>query len=337
MDNISPSDISDTDNDNDNLNFNYVIFHKNCLDGYGGYVVLMRSNRVDPDAMVYPDVPSAKEIPPNIENKRVIVIDVAYKNSVLSEIFRLAKRVVFIDHHVSIKGDVLQLITLYSQRHTVVYDDSKSGASLTWDYFNPGKKMPKFISYIEDNDIGAWKLKYTHQFILGLNVNYRLDVNEQTLREWDRLFDIGEVKRLVRLGVKYGEYEKYLLEQNVKRYTVEAFPSEIVFRESLVENGGLFKKAGEYRVAVMNGSGCPSGSLLGKKVVTEINCDFCIMWTLHMDKKEIILSFRSNKVDVGQIAKFFGGGGHKFASACSVPLAKYNITDLFFPQSLPRY
>ncbi|AYV81674.1 MAG: putative pAp phosphatase [Harvfovirus sp.] len=331
---LSPSDVSEFSKDE---NFNYVIFHKNCFDGFSGFVILMRTKHVDPNAIIFPDVPSAKDVPPDIENKHVIIIDVAYKNSVLSEIFRLAKRVVFIDHHISIKNDVIQLITMYNDRHTVVYDDTKSGASLTWDYFYPNKPRPKFISYIEDNDIGAWKLKYTHQFILGLSVNYNLDITDSTLKQWNKLFNIKEVKQLIKLGIKYTEYEKYLLNQNAKRYTIEAFPSELVFSESLMTQESVFIKPGEYRVAVINGSGCPTGSLLGKKIVTEVNCDFCIMWTLHLDKKEIILSFRSNKVDVGQIAKFFGGGGHKFASACSIPLAKYNITDLFFSQSLPRY
>ena len=57
----------------------------------------------------------------------------------------------------------------------------------------------------------------------------------------------------------------------------------------------------------------------------------------NLDKKEYIISFRSKFADVGNIAKIFGGGGHKLASACSIPIKILNIQDLFFSQSLPRY
>jgi nanoRNase/pAp phosphatase (c-di-AMP/oligoRNAs hydrolase) len=67
-----------------------------------------------------------------------------------------------------------------------------------------------------------------------------------------------------------------------------------------------------------------------------IDCNFAIIWTYHMDRKEYVLSFRSKEVDVGSIAAIFGGGGHKLASACSFSANKYNIQDLFFPNSLPR-
>jgi nanoRNase/pAp phosphatase (c-di-AMP/oligoRNAs hydrolase) len=60
------------------------------------------------------------------------------------------------------------------------------------------------------------------------------------------------------------------------------------------------------------------------------------MWVLSLDSKKYILSFRSKKADVGKIAKLFGGGGHKFASACSFSSYTFSITDLFYPESLPR-
>ncbi len=95
-------------------------------------------------------------------------------------------------------------------------------------------------------------------------------------------------------------------------------------------------KPGQYRVAVICGSGCPSSSRLGNKKRETIDCDFAIIWSYHMDRKEYVLSFRSKEVDVGKIAAIFGGGGHKLASACSFPANKYHIQDLFFPNSLPR-
>jgi len=313
--------------------FDYVIYHKNCYDGFCGFFIFSGTNKISDDAIIYPDVPSAKFPPPNLHGKTVIIIDVAYKKQVLEKIFNQAKYVLFIDHHITIKNDVVQLITLYNDRHQVVYNDDKSGASLVWDYFYPDKPMPWFVKYIEDNDIGRWKYKHTIPFLLSLHVNYPTDLSKDTLTKWNKLYDIKIVKQLIKLGRIYSDYEEHLLESNAKRYSLESFPSHKLYNDYK----HFFNKPGQYKVAVVNGNGCPSASLLGKKIMNDVECDFCMLWTLHMDRKEYVISFRSKHTDVGEIAKLFDGGGHTLASACSIPITKYNIADLFFPNSLPRY
>lgn len=311
--------------------FNYVIYHKNCIDGFTGFFLLTKTNLLTDNCFIYPDIPAAKETPYNIKDKDVVIVDVAYKKEVLESIFKLAKTVLFMDHHITIKDDVQALIKKYKS-HKVVYDDTKSGASLVWDYFFVGP-APAFVRYVEDNDIGAWKLKYTIPFITALHIKYKLEPTQENLLKWNQLFNGLTVKELIKKGIIYQEYEQWLLDVNSKRYTLELFPSNKIYSDF----GDFFEKPGQYRVAVVCGNGCPNGSLLGKKLVDSTGCDFSILWTLHLDKKEYILSFRSNKVNVGEIAKKFGGGGHIYAAACSFGLDRYNITDLFFPQSLPRY
>lgn len=321
-------------------NYNYVIYHKNCPDGFGGYFLLTKTGLVAQSAIIYPDQPSASEVPPNVTDKNVIIIDVAYKMHILEEIIKEAKHVVHIDHHDSIRNNVITLASKYKNKFVSVYDAKESGISLVWKYFidylegysDRSGKMPKFIKYIKDNDIGAWKLSNTHAFMVSLDVHYKLDPGEDNLYKWDKLFDKREIKKIIHIGNIYLRYQRSLVEDNARRYTLEKFPSEQIYDE----HKDIFKKAGQYTVAVYNGSGCPSGTLIGKKILADVNCDFVIMWTLHMDKKEYILSFRSEKVNVGEIAKLFGGGGHILAAACSVAVSKYNITDLFFPVSLGR-
>ena len=48
------------------------------------------------------------------------------------------------------------------------------------------------------------------------------------------------------------------------------------------------------------------------------------------------MSMRSNTVNVSEIAKLFGGGGHELAAACSFSASKYRIEDLFQNESLNR-
>jgi len=312
--------------------YNYVIFHKGCLDGFTSFIVLHKSGKISDSAIIYPDVPSAKVPPPNLENKDVIILDVAYKYDVLMSVSEKAKSVTFIDHHVTIHGDVEKIKKLNSNIK-IIYDEKECGASLAWQTFNKNKKLPLFIRYIKDNDIGTWKLKYTHHFIAALDANYNFSLNYENIRKWNALFNKIIVQKLISRGKIYKEYMDYLLDINSRRYSMELFPSEVIYEQY----SEYFKKPAEYKVAVVCGSGCPSTSLLGAKMMNTLDCDFVIVWNLHLDKKEYVLSFRSKEIDVGNIAKMFGGGGHKLASACSFPITKHAIQDLFFPNSLPRH
>src|SRR5258708_6486013 len=94
--------------------FNYIIYHKGCLDGFSGFFVAYTSGRLTKDVIIHEDMPSATMIPPDIDGKDMLIIDVAYKKEVLEEIFKYAKTVVFIDHHDSIKDDVQVLASKYN-------------------------------------------------------------------------------------------------------------------------------------------------------------------------------------------------------------------------------
>ena len=316
--------------------YDYVIYHKNCIDGFSSYFILTHTGLIDEHAKIYPDQPSAKDIPRGIENKNVIIMDVAYKKDILEQIIKKAKYVTHIDHHVTTKNSIENLLVKYKEKLNFIYNKDECGATLTWlffrKYLTDMQTMPLFLKYIKDNDIGAWKHANTRPFITALSVYYDINNDPHTLGRWDNLLDESEIKRLINMGNIFGEYEEYLLEINSKRYSIEAFPSKLVYEN----NKQHFTKAGQYKVAVINGSGCPSGSMLGKKIVESINCDFCILWTLNMYTKEYVLSFRSKSVDVEKIASAFGGGGHIYAAACSIPESTYNILDLFFNVSLPR-
>lgn len=321
--------------------YDYVIFHKGCFDGFTSFIILNNTNTINKNAIIFPDVPSAKHPPSQIDNKNIIIMDVAYKYEVLKAICERAKSVTFIDHHVTIHDDVIKLKNdldndesnnTSNMKIKIIYDESECGASLTWKYFNKRKQMPLFARYIKDNDIGAWKLKHTHKFIAGLQTQFDTSLSRDNIENWNTLFHFDSVKKIIKKGKIYWEYIDHLLDTNSKKYSMEAFPSEKIYEEYT----SYFSKPGEFKVAVICGSGCPSSSLLGLKIMETVNCDFALMWSLHMDRKEYVIAFRSKKVDVGKIAQMFGGGGHKLASACSIPISKYNIQDLFFPQSLPR-
>lgn len=310
--------------------YNYIIYHKNCFDGFTGFVLFMLTKGYKSrNIIIMPDIPSAKEPPVNIEGKNIIIIDVAYKPEIIKYISEKSNRMLYIDHHVTHFEEISKL--KLKSKDKIVYDVTKSGASLVWQTFYK-QPMPLFVRYIEDNDTGTWKLKHTLNFMGGLEVEYTTEPSYENVNKWKNLLNKKEVIRLIKKGKIYNEYKIYLLDTNSKRYSIEGFPSKKIYDDF----SDFFMGAGQYRVAVYNGNGCPNVSLLGKRLVDTLDCDFAFLWTYHMDKKEYIVSLRSNKTDVSEIAKLFGGGGHKFASAFSLNKNKYTIDELFMNESLPR-
>ena len=289
--------------------FNYIIYHNNCIDGFTGFYLFIKTKEWEKNPIVYPDQPYSKKIPAEIDGKNVIIIDVAYDPSIIKEIARRANKVLFIDHHVSIKDGIKKL--KLKKPHQIVYDDKHSGASLVWKHFYK-TKMLNFVKYVEDNDIGAWKHEETLPFIAGLEVNFKLDPTYENLKKWDKLLDKRYVKSLIEEGKTYIKYKDYLTNKFAKRYSVLKFPSKTITKI----NRSVLNKVGQYKVAVVNG-GCPDNSMLGKRIVDTVDSDFCMIWNYVIDKSRYVVSLRSKKTDVSKIAKYFGGGGHKFAAAFS--------------------
>ena len=303
--------------------YDYIIYHKNCMDGFTGFYIFMKTKSWKPKPFVYPDVPSTKEIPPDIKDKNVIVIDVAYKPDILKQIAKLANKVLFIDHHITIRDDV-QSLGLDSKLK-IVYDEKESGASLVWKYFFSDVQMPKFIKLIKDNDIGNWKYPETLPFLSALEINYVCDPTYDNLKKWDTLLDDDYLDAMIERGKVYEEYKFHLIKKQAGQATIRKFPSSKVL-EYIKDSNDL--KVGMYKVGIISG-GCPSTSLVGKYVAENVDCDFCLVYNYNMKKQLYIISLRSKDTDIGKIASLMGGGGHKLAAAFSVSAVEFHIDDLF--------
>lgn len=303
--------------------YDYVIYHKNCYDGFTGLFVLSLTKYMDDRTIIYPDVPSATTIPSNIDNKNIIIIDVAYSKQILSNIVKRVKKMTFIDHHLSIRSDVEELDI--PSIHEIVYDVNKSGASLTWEYFFPQKTLPKFIKYVQDNDIGTWKLKHTIPFITALELQYNTYPSKYNLEHWKSLLDDSIVANMIKDGILYNQYKDYLVHNNSKKISMHYFPSNKI--HNMYPN--IANTIGQYKVAVYNGVTCPNTASLSINILDNNDCDFVIFWVLNLNQNKYILQLRSKTVDVSEIAKTFGGGGHALASACAIDANKFTIQDLF--------
>lgn len=310
--------------------YNYVIYHRGCIDGFTSFIILNNSGKISPDAKIHQDIPSAKVPPPNIKDKDVIILDVAYKYDILKHIFTEAKTVLFIDHHITIHNDVIKLQNELSTNVKIIYDEYECGASLVWKYLFK-EPLPLFIEYVKDNDIGLWKMDYTYELIAGLETKYDMALNPRNIQKWTKLFDDTKLDKLIKNGKFYMEYINKSVEKNARKYSLELFPSVKIYEEYI----DFFDKPAQYKVGVFCGS-CSNIGLIAKQIMLNSKCDFVIIWSLNLETKEYVLTFRSNYVNVGDIAHLFGGGGHKLAASCGIHISKFNITDLFFPESQTR-
>jgi uncharacterized protein len=298
--------------------FNYVIYHNHCFDGYTSFISLLLADKVSKDAYIYPDYPSTKLLPPKIEGKNIIIMDVAYSSQLIKEISKKANIVYFMDHHITIYEDIKNLHL--ESKHKIIYDVNKSGAGIVWDFFHH-KKRPLIIDLIEDHDIGRWSDERTKMFNAYLEVHMNTIPNNENIKLWKKLFNNKYLLSLLKDGEKYLVYKNHLIEQNSKTIEMASFPSY-----NLV-NKKIFDDTIKYKCAVLNNA-CPSISLLGSYIMQNMEqYDFVAFYHHKFNNNKLIISLRSNGVDVGSIAKKLGGGGHTYAAAFSYDGSIYDLFD----------
>jgi len=197
-----------------------AIYHKSCIDGTSAAAVLLRKF---PQVEFFPlarshtseDVQMIRDsVKPGAE---IYIVDCTLG---LQELLEDGHEVTVIDHHISEK-EVVQNIVDSNPKAKYIFDNKKSGASLTWAYFFPEEKVPEPIKYIEDSDLGIWKYgddtrqlnNYLYMFrndpqtMLGLiesDVEV-LKTKGALIMQYDDM-QIQELVKLPSINVKIGEY-----------------------------------------------------------------------------------------------------------------------------------
>lgn len=266
-----------------------VIYHKSCTDGFGA---AYSAWKLLGNKSVY-HAAHHGETPPDVTGKTVAILDFSYKNDVTKELIAKAKDLIVIDHH---KSAMVELHDI-SNCH---FDMNHSGARLAWDFFHPGKEPPKFINYIEDRDLWKWELPYSKEFAAAFDM-VPFEFEEFEKFEDDSVFDDA---------VKRGSYILAYSKTVIRKVCDKASPRKYKGRDVLVVNSSHWM------------------SEIGARLSPD--CDFAMIWYydhVHHDIKVSLRAFHEN-TDVSEIAKEFGGGGHKKAAGFTLP-GEAKIEDLF--------
>ena len=118
------------------------IYHGNCPDGFASAWVVNQYYQDDID--FYPGVYG--NIPPDVKNKDVIMVDFSYKKHVMLNMINDANSILVIDHHTTAKDELIGLDE--NQKVELVFDMEHSGCILTWNYFFPDKNPPELMRQI---------------------------------------------------------------------------------------------------------------------------------------------------------------------------------------------
>lgn len=270
-------------------NVNLVIYHAGCTDGFGAAYAAWK---LLGDRADY-HAAKHSEPPPEVTGKNVVVLDFSYDNVTTKRLMKEAKNFLVIDHH---KTAMVELHDVSCTR----FDMNHSGAMLAWKFFHPGREAPRLIKFIEDRDLWKWEIPYSKEFSAAF------DMVPFDFEEFDKYLDDSAVDNAQERGAYILAYSKTVISKIAK----QAVPRKMDGKDILVVNSSHWMSE--------------IGAALSPK------CDFAVIWYYDHETRQVKVSLRAHHedADVSEIAKRYGGGGHRKAAGFNLP-TNVNIETVF--------
>lgn len=267
-----------------------ILFHANCPDGFCAAWVASQAFGDNAD---YVPVQYG-QVPPDVTGKAVFILDFSYKRDVLLAMAEQAKGILVLDHHKTAQEDLCKSGSVecdyaFASNVQVRFDMTKSGGRLTWEYFNYRKKSPWLVDYTEDRDLWLWKLPQSKE------ISAFLASVPKTFAAWN---DLDQTYQ------GFGSWQSYVSQGG----------AIIRFQDQLVE-----AICATSQVVVMDGYPvlAANTSVLFSEVAGKLaeKGPFGAAWFIRSDgKRQWSLRSRGDGIDVSEIAKIHGGGGHRNAA-----------------------
>lgn len=270
-----------------------VLYHANCMDGLASAAIALDvlKNKCNCIPVNYGEpFPYDKlKLNSDIDKYIILILDFSYPLDLMEEL-ETNKHIKIdgvLDHHNSV--DII-----LKNKPYFLFDNNKSGAALTWEWFHPHTAYPDYVQFVQDRDLWRWKWDKSKEYNTGLtripknNPQAFLDflIDNQT---WD-IISSGEAI------LDYQESEIQLALQH--RHVI---------------------KVGGYEFLAVNNTVSTLTSEIGHRLAKYTSLCYGAVYFFNPIIKKYVISLRSwGDVDVSSIAKSFGGGGHKNAAGFSV-------------------
>lgn len=294
------------------------IYHGNCDDGFGAAWAIWK--RWGNDVAYVPGV-YGKPLPDvfALAGMNVLFVDFSAKRAEIELMAQVSKSIVIIDHHKTAEADLepfkvglcggakfypddlngvfRDMAELDRPPVLAWFDMNQSGAVMAWKFARSDWPIPEFLRYIEDRDL--WRFTYgpgdaTRQFSASLRTY------EQEFNLWDKLAEPASTANLISEGA--GILRSHTA--NIQKFIADRYLAVIDGMTVPVVNVP-YHYASDTAHALLQK--CPKAP-------------FAACWFRRGDGM-IQYSLRSEdrRVDVSEVAKKFGGGGHRNAAGYQVP------------------
>lgn len=220
--------------------------------------------------------------PPDLPaDARVAILDFCYPRQVLLDLHARVAALMVLDHHRSAQADMEGL-------EFARFELEKSGARLAWEFWHPGAELPTLLAYVEDRDLWRWELPHSRE------VSTALHCYPTEFEVWESLV----VDDLIDEGRGILRYQEQQVERALRR--------------------ARMRKVGDHWIPTVNS--CLLQSEIGDELCKAFpRAAFAGVYYTN-DRAEECWSLRSiGDFDVSEVARLYGGGGHRNAAGFAVP------------------
>lgn len=286
------------------------IYHANCVDGFASAWVVNRffNGEVEFFAAKY------GSLPPAAVGRHVIIVDFSYPADTLKLMGDMSLGVLVLDHHKTAQemlAEFVEPMELWTEpRHDkgkstkavrAHFDMNRSGAGMTWDYFFRGVPRPMLVDLVEDRDLWRFKkigTREIHSLLTGDEMTFQrmTELNEEL--ECNSATFMGLIDKGAAIDRAHLQKCKELIEaaRHMINLDGNAVPCCNAPTHMASDVGNMLCQGWPFAVTY---------------------------WDRPDGKRSYSLRSTSESMDVGEIAKRHGGGGHRNAAGFEVTAPKY--------------
>lgn len=290
------------------------VYHGGCDDGFAAAWVVR--NRWPDVRFVYGSY-TGTSWPEDIAEKNILFVDFSLKRQQMMELANggitgaVPASIVVLDHHKTAEAELAQwnigpvhefsgarigehiAQAVMEQAYPIVahFDMDHSGARMAWDFCRPSPNdaVPMLIELIEDRDL--WRFKYS----TTRTVSAALRTYPHDFDVWDRL-DIDTLRDEGRAILRGHE-------KNIGEFCKHAYMMDI----------------GGHTVPVVNVPYHYASDTANALLSRFPDAQFAACWfQVSSDHRQFSLRSSDDRVDVSEVAKAFGGGGHRNAAGFTI-------------------